>query len=169
MFGAAGSLHYHTKRLIGSNRSIQLVRFNVMWCAGADPKPPCCVAVAKDTVHQQLAHLEDAFLLCSIDLAPGRAAVDHPECAACGCRASVCRAASGGRLAAFTKECRGSLRDSPVVTTAHQYATVDAHRDILLIAPCASSCWARGRFGCGSKNKSHRRTARLQGPSASVT
>jgi len=27
------------------------------------------VAVAKDTLHQQLAHLEDAFLLCSIDLA----------------------------------------------------------------------------------------------------
>ena len=27
------------------------------------------VAVAKDTLHQQLAHLEDAFLLCSLDLA----------------------------------------------------------------------------------------------------
>jgi predicted AAA+ superfamily ATPase len=33
------------------------------------PKPPRSVAVAKDTLHQQLAHLEDAFLLCSIDLA----------------------------------------------------------------------------------------------------
>ncbi len=33
------------------------------------PKPPRGVAVAKDTLHQQLAHLEDAFLLCSIDLA----------------------------------------------------------------------------------------------------
>ncbi|MDD2883185.1 MAG: hypothetical protein PHQ58_22470 [Rhodoferax sp.] len=176
-------------------------------------KPPRSVAVAKDTLHQQLAHLEDAFLLCSIDLATdserrrqvnprkvypvdtglialfdrsGKANVGHaletavlhelhrrgaqvndvhteggfevdflargvdgeqtliqvcaelanpatlarevralqdaartwPQAAlqliTLRGRASGCRAASGGGLAAFTKEFRGSLRDPPL-------------------------------------------------------
>jgi len=56
-------LHWLVRQLLGNAAgSFSINKFH------ADLKSRG-VAVAKDTLHQQLAHLEDAFLLCSIDLA----------------------------------------------------------------------------------------------------
>lgn len=56
-------LHWLVRQLLGNAAgSFSINKFH------ADLKSRG-VAVAKDTLHQQLAHLEDAFLLCSLDLA----------------------------------------------------------------------------------------------------